>query len=160
MNNNIKSATTAGLLGIFLGSVGAHNWYLGDKKKGTLHVIVFGAGVFAIIVADVILPSVVSFWTLYRILWLISLLSWGGALAMSASGLWGLIEGVQIMAQGDVGLAQKGYRVATGMQNFGGQNGMNNQMGNQMGNPMNGQMNQGHGQNNGQNGQWGNGYNG
>lgn len=31
--NGFKSATTAGLLGIFLGAVGAHCWYLGDKKK-------------------------------------------------------------------------------------------------------------------------------
>lgn len=33
MNNNVKSATVAGLLGIFLGSIGAHCWYLGDKRK-------------------------------------------------------------------------------------------------------------------------------
>ncbi len=29
----IKSAIAAGLLGIFLGQFGAHDWYLGDKKE-------------------------------------------------------------------------------------------------------------------------------
>ena len=76
--NGFKSATTAGLLGIFLGAVGAHCWYLGDKKKGTTHVIIFGAGMVALIIGGTILPSILSFWTLYRILWLISILNWAG----------------------------------------------------------------------------------
>ncbi len=119
--NGFKSATTAGLLGIFLGAVGAHCWYLGDKKKGTTHVIIFGAGMVALIIGGTILPSILSFWTLYRILWLISILNWAGWLAIGASEVWGFIEGIQILTQGDAGLAQKGYRIApNAMQNFGG----------------------------------------
>ena len=119
--NGFKSATTAGLLGIFLGAVGAHCWYLGDKKKGTTHVIIFGAGMVALIIGGAILPSILSFWTLYRILWLISILNWAGWLAIGASEVWGFIEGIQILTQGDAGLAQKGYRIApNAMQNFGG----------------------------------------
>ncbi len=110
--NGFKSATTAGLLGIFLGAVGAHCWYLGDKKKGTTHIIIFGAGMAALIISGAILPSVLSFWTLYRILWLLSILNWAGWLAIGASEVWGFIEGIQILTQGDAGLAQKGYRVA------------------------------------------------
>lgn len=119
--NGYKSATTAGLLGIFLGAVGAHCWYLGDKKKGTTHVIIFGAGVAALIIGGAIIPSILSFRALYRMLWLLSILSWGGWLAIGASEVWGFIEGIQILTQGDASLAQKGYPVAPStMQNFGG----------------------------------------
>ncbi len=151
-SNGFKSATTAGLLGIFFGAVGAHCWYLGDKKNATKHVIIFGAGMAVMIVAGAIIPSVVSFWTLYKISWLITLLNVAGWLAVGVSEVWGFIEGIQILSGGDAGLAQKGYRVApSAMQNFGGQNmQMNSQIG----------QNQGQNQNNEQNGQLGSGYNG
>ncbi len=153
--SGFKSATTAGLLGIFLGAVGAHNWYLGDKKKGTQHVIIFGAGAAVMLVTGVILPSVMSFWTLYRMAWLLTILDIVAWLAIGASEVWGFIEGIQILTQGDAGLAQRGYRVApNAMQNFGGQyGGQTNQMGNQVnqnqGQNM-GNSNMNGGQNNGQ----------
>ena len=43
-NNNVqteqKSKLVAGLLGIFLGSWGIHNFYLGDSKKGIIQIVV------------------------------------------------------------------------------------------------------------------------
>ncbi len=104
------------------------------------------------IVAGAIIPSVVSFWTLYKISWLITLLNVAGWLAVGVSEVWGFIEGIRILTAGDAGLAQKGYRVASNaMQNFGGQNmQMNSQIG----------QNQCQNQNNEQNGQLGSGYNG
>jgi hypothetical protein len=149
-SNGFKSATTAGLLGIFFGAVGAHCWYLGDKKSGTKHMIIFGIGVAIMIVAGAIIPSVVSFWTLYRISWLITLLNVVGWLAIGISEVWGFIEGIQILTGGDAGLTQKGYRVTAGVQSFGGQNGSTNNQARQS---------EGQNQNNIQNGQWG-GYNG
>ncbi len=137
MYNNYKSATTAGLLGIFLGAVGAHDWYLGDRKKGTIHVCLFGAGLILTIVANVALPNILSFWTLYKMLWLLSLLSWCAWALIGASELWGFIDGVKILSAGDAGLARRGFAVNpnagmnpnmnmnNNMNNFGGQNNMN-----------------------------------
>lgn len=41
MENNVqKSKMTAGLLGIFLGGWGIHNFYLGNTKRGIIQIIV------------------------------------------------------------------------------------------------------------------------
>ena len=113
MYQNTKSATTAGLLGIFLGAFGAHNWYLGEKGKGIAHVCMMCGGVLVEIIAGVVLPSALSFSALLTWASILGVLGGVAALAMSASGLWGLIEGITILAQGDAGLARKGYDVAT-----------------------------------------------
>ena len=166
--NNYKSATTAGLLGIFLGTVGAHDWYLGDRKKGTIHVCLFGAGLALIIIGDAILPNVLSLWTVYKMMWLFPLLNWAAWALIAASEIWGFIDGVKILSQGDAGLAQRGFAVNPNagmnpnmnmnmnmnqMNNMNGMNGMNN-MGN-MNNMNNGNMNNFGNQNNqnNQNGQ-------
>lgn len=154
MYQNTKSATTAGLLGIFLGAFGAHNWYLGEKSKGIIHVCMMSGGVLVEIVAAAVLPNVLSFTMLIQMAWLFTILTAIAGLAMSASAIWGLVEGIVILSQGDAGLARKGYAVAepAPMQGYGPQmnngygmpnnmgwnNGMNN-MGN-MNNNMNGSM--------------------
>lgn len=158
MNNNVKSATVAGLLGIFLGSVGAHDWYLGDKKKGIIHVCLAASGLVVSIIASAVLPATLSFRALITMAWLITLLSGIAVLIMAANGIWGFVEGITILVQGDAGLARKGYNVAQPnmnygnnynnqpMNNFGAQqnmNGMNNMNNGQMGGngSMNGNMN-------------------
>jgi len=163
--NNYKSATTAGLLGIFLGTVGAHDWYLGDRKKGTIHVCLFGAAIVIIIIGDAILPNVLSSWTVYKMLWLFSLINWVAWALIGASEIWGFIDGVKILSQGDAGLAQRGYAVnpnagmnpnmnmnmGMGMNNMGNMNQMNNMNGmSNMGN-MNMNGNFGNNMNNGAN---------
>jgi len=67
LDPNAKSKLAAGLLGIFLGALGIHNFYLGNTNKavtqlllGTVGAIVFGLG-----------PIV--------------------------SGIWGLVEGIYIL---------------------------------------------------------------
>ena len=35
-----KSKLVAGLLGIFLGSIGVHKFYLGDSKAGIIRIVV------------------------------------------------------------------------------------------------------------------------
>lgn len=112
MNNNFKSATTAGLLGIFLGAVGAHDWYLGDRKKGTTHVCLFGAGLVLTIIVNVALPSILSFWTLLKVLWLLNILNWCAWGLIGASEIWGFIDGIKILTAGDAGLAQRGFMVS------------------------------------------------
>lgn len=111
-NGAVKSATVAGLLGIFLGGIGAHNWYLGEKKKGIIHLVLIGAGLFLIILAGTILPAVLPLMTVYRMLGFLSLLVSLGGLVISGNSLWGFIEGIVILVQGDAGLARKGIAVA------------------------------------------------
>ncbi len=112
MYQNTKSATTAGLLGIFLGAFGAHNWYLGEKGKGIAHVCMMSGGVIVEILAAAVLPNILSFTMLIQMAWLFTILTAGAGLAMSASAIWGLVEGITILSQGDAGLARKGYAVA------------------------------------------------
>jgi TM2 domain-containing membrane protein YozV len=38
--NAPKSKLVAGLLGIFLGSIGVHKFYLGDSKAGMIRIVV------------------------------------------------------------------------------------------------------------------------
>lgn len=111
MNNNVKLATTAGLLGIFLGGVGAHDWYLGRKSKGIVHVALFAGGIFLEILVPVLM-AVLTYRTLVSLAFLMTMLAPLGALMMGVSGIWGFIEGIVILTQGDAGLAQKGYAVA------------------------------------------------
>lgn len=121
---NTKSATTAGLLGIFLGAFGAHNWYLGEKNKGIAHVCLASAGILVEIIANLVLPNVLSFSAWLTMLSILGAISGLAGLAISASAIWGLVEGIQILIGGDAGLAAKGYAVATPVapQNFNQQN--------------------------------------
>lgn len=65
-NNEPKSKLVAGLLGIFLGGLGIHNFYLGFTNKGLTQLLLSVVGSIVII----------------------------GPLI---SGIWGFIEGVQIL---------------------------------------------------------------
>ncbi|MDO4399187.1 MAG: TM2 domain-containing protein [Candidatus Saccharibacteria bacterium] len=158
MYQNTKSATTAGLLGIFLGAFGAHNWYLGERGKGIAHVCMMSGGILLEILTVAVLPNVLSWTMLIQMAWLFAVLTPVALLAMSASGIWGLVEGIIILSQGDAGLARKGYAVAEPMpmQGYGSQmNGYGPQMNNGYG-PMNNNM----GWNNGMGGNMNNNMNG
>lgn len=70
-----KSKLAAGLLGIFLGGFGVHNFYLGYTTKAIIQVCM-GAGGF-----------------------LLSFLTCGiTAFATLGAGIWGLVEGIMILA--------------------------------------------------------------
>ncbi|MDR0887429.1 MAG: TM2 domain-containing protein [Candidatus Nomurabacteria bacterium] len=97
--NGAKSSTTAGLLGIFLGSIGIHDFYLGYKKEAIIHIAIVGGGIVAEIIAGVLSASSLSYSSLYSgsfasKLAIAGVLSTVGGLAISASGLWGLISGI------------------------------------------------------------------
>ena len=78
---------------------------------------------------------------LIHMAWVFTVLTAIASLAMGASGIWGLVEGITILTQGDAGLARKGYAVATPMmapqQGYGPQP-MNNQPMNNYNQPMGG----------------------
>lgn len=125
MNDNVKSATTAGLLGIFLGAFGAHDWYLGNKKKGAFHVALAAGGILVFIIAGALLPAMLSWRAFYSLSWLVLILNLLASAALSGSAIWGFVEGIIILSQGDAGLARKGYAVAN--PNMGYNQGYNNQ---------------------------------
>ena len=77
-----KSKTAAGLLGIFLGSFGVHNFYLGYTGKAVAQLVLSLLGyVFACFVFPLI--------------------------ASAAAGIWGLVEGIMILT-GSIAVDGKG----------------------------------------------------
>lgn len=120
-NTKPKSAVVAGLLGIFLGQFGAHSWYLGKKKQGIAHVCLFAAGLILMVIAMIVIFSsahTVYLYSSYSIqianepfaAILLMFLAWA---VMMGNGIWALVEAIILLAQGDAGLAAKGYLVAT-----------------------------------------------
>ena len=94
-----KSKTTAGLLGIFLGAIGAHNWYLGEKAKGIAHVCMFFSSVPSVVVINLVLPNVRTLSSVMQTEAVFDALSTFFALIIIASAIWGLIEGIIILAK-------------------------------------------------------------
>lgn len=79
-----KSKVAAGLLGIFLGTYGVHNFYLGYKKKAIIQVSVTGACL------------------------LLSICTFGlSVIPMMGISIWGLIEGIMILT-GNIRVDGKG----------------------------------------------------
>lgn len=118
-NTKIKSATVAGILGLFLGQFGAHNWYLGKKKQGIAHVCLFAASMIIMVIAMFMAMSATSSpYSYYRAATSgtanISVALFFLALfIMMGNAIWALVEAIILFAQGDAGLAAKGYAVAT-----------------------------------------------
>ncbi len=112
---NPKSSSVAGVLGIVLGAFGAHDWYLGNRdKQAKRHLLLTLAGV-ALYIAVIIIrmiassgqsPEVVTLMNniasvLYALAWMIIL----------GSFVWGVVDGVLILVQGDAGLKARGYYI-------------------------------------------------
>ena len=109
--NNTKSATTAGMLGIFLGGVGAHDWYLGNRNKALLHIAFVGGALGVMFVTSIFLPAVLSrstYLDIEGVLSGINILAWG---AVVTSIVWGAIEGLLLLEQGDDGLIKQNFVV-------------------------------------------------
>ena len=114
--NNNKSRLAAGLLGMFLGSFGAHNFYLNKKKRAFTQLGLMIGGIALMILSYVIyfiaifsmmfstitmemnsnMESAPFFgFFMYFIIFYIMLLV--GILLISAAQLWGFIEGILIL---------------------------------------------------------------
>ena len=88
-----KSKVAAGLLGIFLGAYGVHNFYLGYKKKAVLQLALSLGSVVAAVVLfilgallSIIYVGILLFIPAYALLFVP-----GGV------GIWALIEGIMIL---------------------------------------------------------------
>ncbi len=82
MEEERKSKVAAGLLGIFLGAYGIHNFYLGYTTKAIIQV--------SVSVGCLILGTILSIILIGPILYL-------GTMGM---GIWGMVEGIMILAGG------------------------------------------------------------
>ncbi len=91
-----KSRTVAGVLGIVLGSLGVHKFYLGNTVPGIIHVGVTGGGIFLFIVAAILSAAFYGFGIIIG--GLFGLLGW---LAITASGVVGLVEGIIYLTKSD-----------------------------------------------------------
>lgn len=89
-----KSAIAAGLLAIFLGSLGVHNFYLGFKKRAFAQLLltIGGAILSVLYVVFIFLAVSTYFETGFILLAILSLLL--GIACVSASSIWALIEGI------------------------------------------------------------------
>lgn len=129
MQSNAKSSAVAGVLGVFLGAFGGHDWYLGNTKKAITHVCLCVGGLIFLIVG-VILTNLSRDIPVFNMLFVCLIIA--AYVILVGNGIWGFIEGVIILMQGDAGLAAKGYQVAT-PQPMGGTNMI--QQGENMGTP-------------------------
>lgn len=97
-----KSVEVAGVLGIILGSVGAHDWYLGNKKGAWAHVGLLILSVILLIIGSIVMPLVNSSDTeISDTLGTITMIILAGNL------VWGVIEGILILVQGRAGLLRR-----------------------------------------------------
>ena len=102
-NNTQKSKLIAGLLGIFLGSFGVHNFYLGYTEKGITQVILFFGSVILSIILWILaglLSVVLIGFLLMPIAFLLDFVPFG-------IWIWGFIEGIMILS-GNVKTDAKG----------------------------------------------------
>lgn len=109
MQKNVKSSAVAGVLGVFLGSCGAHDWYLGNTKKAITHVSLLVGGLILLIIG-VILTNLSRDIPVFNMLFFCLVIM--SYVIIIGDVIWGFIEGVIILMQGDPGLAAKGYEVA------------------------------------------------
>lgn len=114
----VKSATVAGLLGIFLGQYGAHDWYLGKKVKGAIHVTLAAAGLILIMIATIIVANLNEFrLAVYGPPAYLIVMYIIACLALIGNAIWGLVEGIILLAKGDAGLQAQGYTTVLGAGN-------------------------------------------
>ena len=82
MEEERKSKIAAGLLGIFLGTYGVHNFYLGYTTKAIIQVAVGGGATILVLLLSWIGIGLIF----VPVIWGIS--------------IWGLVEGIMILAGG------------------------------------------------------------
>lgn len=102
-------AQMAGLLGVFWGSFGLHNWYLGQKKQGMAHLALIGLGTIFLVAAAVLSTKVETTSTLFADSTSVALGSYKIYITLSLiiavrNALRRFISGVMTLLQGDAGL--------------------------------------------------------
>lgn len=91
-----KSKIVAGLLGIFLGVYGVHNFYLGKTKRAVIQLCLSIGGILLYCIG-IIAGSVLAATDLVGLGILLIILGVLGILAALAAGIWALVEGIMIL---------------------------------------------------------------
>lgn len=91
-------AQMVGLLGVFWGSFGLHNWYLGQKKQGMAHLALIGLETIFLVAAAVLSTKVETTSTLFADSTSVALGSYKIYIMLSliiavGNALWGFISG-------------------------------------------------------------------
>ena len=89
-----KSKIAAGLLGIFLGYLGVHNFYLGYTKKAVTQLVLYLSG-YVVAAILYILGTILSVIYIGLLLYIPAFLFMLAPIAVS---VWTLIEGIMILA--------------------------------------------------------------
>jgi TM2 domain-containing membrane protein YozV len=97
-----KSSVAAGLLGIFLGWVGVHDFYLGYKTTAIIHLCLGGGG-FILTIVSAILPFAFAgagnYGSAIGAVVIMPVLAGIGYLLIAGSGIWGLISGIMCLSK-------------------------------------------------------------
>ena len=106
-----QTAQMAGILGVFLGWAGAHDWYLGRKKPAIIHTSLAAGSILLAIIAGLIIQSVP---TTARLLSRTTAdMQWGSALTIlsyliaAGNTIWGIVEGIILLQRGEKALVPK-----------------------------------------------------
>ena len=97
-----KSSVTAGILGLFLGGVGAHCFYLGYNRLAIAHLAVGGSGILLITIGSLLPFAFIGAGSLDGAIWstiLMPAIVGIGWLLMIGSGIWGLIESIMCLSK-------------------------------------------------------------
>lgn len=89
-----KSKVVAGLLGIFLGYVGVHNFYLGKKTRGIVQALVFAFS-FILMFAGAIVMDIIGESDIVIGLGVIAFLI--AYIGLIVAEIWGFVEGIMIL---------------------------------------------------------------
>lgn len=96
VNVSEKSSIVAGLLGIFLGALGIHNFYLGYTKKAVAQLVLFLAFIFSLVTYVIlIVGAVTSLSVLMGALAVLTLMV--GIVCAAVSLIWSFIEAIMIL---------------------------------------------------------------
>ena len=98
-----KNKLVAGLLGIFLGWVGAHKFYLGIREPARLQAGVGGSAFALVLVISIVLRPILGAIVQYDslLLTILGVVSTLGSLVILAMGVIGVIEGIIYLTKSD-----------------------------------------------------------
>ena len=99
-----KSKVAAGVLGILLGWIGVHNFYLGYTKKAVLQLLLTIGAMVIGAVGGFIATLLTAIYIGFLLLPVVEIIAGGMSLAAF---VWGLVEGIMILT-GKIGADAKG----------------------------------------------------
>ena len=92
-----KSKIVAGLLGIFLGCYGAHNFYLGKTKRAVTQLVLSVGGLILYMIGIIAFTALVTASSSYGLAIFFLILGIVGILLVPVVAIWALIEGIMIL---------------------------------------------------------------